>query len=102
NLEVEDSDLHMHISDRGIGIPESDHDRLFDAFFRAGNVGDVPGSGLGLMIVKQAIELHGGSISFTSRQNVGTTFHLMLPLTGLMNGARAKAATSELVPQMIY
>jgi signal transduction histidine kinase len=68
------------IRDGGIGIPESEAARLFTAFHRCANVGDVPGTGLGLLIVKRCVELHGGTISFTSQQGGGTTFTVRLPL----------------------
>jgi signal transduction histidine kinase len=70
------------ISDRGIGIPEADQKRLFDAFHRASNVGEIPGTGLGLLIVKRCVELHGGEITFTSVPGRGTTFTVRLPLFG--------------------
>ncbi|MCL4249873.1 MAG: PAS domain S-box protein [Anaerolineae bacterium] len=79
-LEMMDSTLLIHVTDQGIGIPEKDQTRLFDAFYRAANVGDLPGSGLGLMIVKQALDLHGGKISFISHAGRGTTFSVSLPL----------------------
>ena len=68
------------ISDRGIGIPVEDQSRLFEAFHRAGNVGQIPGTGLGLLIVKRCVELHGGAISFQSKPKEGTTFTVALPL----------------------
>lgn len=62
------------IADEGIGIPKEDQPLLFERFFRAQNAGQVQGTGLGLNIVKKYIELMGGSISFTSMLNKGTTF----------------------------
>jgi signal transduction histidine kinase len=67
------------VTDEGIGIPEDDQKRLFDAFHRAGNVGTIEGTGLGLAIVKQVVELHGGTVSFSSELNKGTTFTIKLP-----------------------
>ncbi len=69
----------FHITDQGIGIPEADQQRLFEAFHRAKNVGSVPGTGLGLAIVKQSVELHGGSITFHSKEGAGTTFTIEIP-----------------------
>jgi len=80
-LYVEGETLQLRVIDRGIGIPEEDQARLFDPFYRAANVGDVPGSGLGLMIVKQAVDLHSGKIHFTSSSSGGTTFSVLLPLS---------------------
>jgi PAS domain S-box-containing protein len=68
------------VRDEGIGIPESDQARLFEAFHRADNVGTIPGTGLGLSIVKNAVELQGGRISFESRVNEGTTFTVCIPV----------------------
>jgi signal transduction histidine kinase len=68
------------VRDHGIGIPEADRARLFEAFHRAANVGETPGTGLGLLIVKRCVELHRGSIRFESRVGAGTTFTVGLPL----------------------
>jgi signal transduction histidine kinase len=73
-------DAKFTVRDRGIGIPEADCPRLFEAFHRAGNVGETPGTGLGLLIVKRCVELHRGSIGFESRVGEGTTFTVRLPL----------------------
>ncbi|MAS36645.1 MAG: hypothetical protein CL610_21755 [Anaerolineaceae bacterium] len=67
------------VRDEGIGIPESDQPRLFEAFHRAENVGTTPGTGLGLSIVKHAVESHGGQITFETQVNEGTTFTVSLP-----------------------
>lgn len=79
-LEFEKRALKIDIIDRGIGIPEEDIPCLFNAFFRAGNVGKIAGTGLGLQITKQLVDLHGGAITVNSRQNVGTTMRIVLPL----------------------
>ena len=67
------------IQDRGIGIPEADLPTLFEAFHRASNVGEIPGTGLGLVISKRCAELHGGSIHVKSTPGEGTTFTVRLP-----------------------
>lgn len=68
------------VADQGIGIPEKDRTHLFEAFHRCENVGEIPGTGLGLVIVKRCVELHGGGISFESAAGKGTTFTVRLPL----------------------
>ncbi len=68
------------VIDRGCGIPEADQKRLFQAFHRGSNVEQIPGTGLGLLIVQRCVELHGGEISFTSVEGQGTTFTVRLPL----------------------
>ncbi|MDA9774203.1 PAS domain-containing sensor histidine kinase [Saprospiraceae bacterium] len=71
--------LQIQIQDSGIGIPIEDQQYLFTRFFRAGNVTNIDGTGLGLNIVKRYIELLGGDISFKSIQEEGTTFTVNLP-----------------------
>ncbi len=68
------------VRDRGIGIPDVDVPKLFQAFHRAANVGDTPGTGLGLVIVKRCVDLHGGSIEVQSKPGEGTVFTVRLPL----------------------
>ena len=70
----------IDIIDQGIGIPEADQTHLFTRFFRAANAMNIQGTGLGLNIVKRYIDLVGGSITFESRLNEGTTFTVCLPL----------------------
>jgi signal transduction histidine kinase len=79
-------DIHFHedhfeliIKDQGIGIPIEDQKYLFTRFFRAGNVTNIQGTGLGLNIVKRYVELLGGQIKFESEHEVGTTFYVTIP-----------------------
>jgi signal transduction histidine kinase len=69
----------FRVSDRGIGIPPTIQERLFDAFYRGTNVGITPGAGLGLAIVKESVDLHGGEIAISSEIGAGTTFTITLP-----------------------
>jgi signal transduction histidine kinase len=69
----------ISIKDAGIGIPESDLPNLFNQFVRASNVGQIQGTGLGLVIAKELVELHNGKITVESIQNQGTTFRVYLP-----------------------
>lgn len=71
--------MHIEVIDQGIGIPDDDYERLFAAFSRASNVAHIPGSGLGLTIVKRTAEIHRGAVTFTSQTNKGSTFTLSLP-----------------------
>lgn len=80
-LDVADDKLRMEIEDKGIGIPEEDQPNVFERFYRAKNSGNIQGTGLGLNIVKKYVELMGGSISFVSKYNEGTTFTVEIPLT---------------------
>lgn len=70
--------IAVDISDCGIGIPEDDLPRIFDRFFRAGNTTNIAGSGIGLHMVRQIVELHGGSIAVDSRVGDGSTFTVRL------------------------
>lgn len=79
-IRSERGDAVLSVRDKGVGIPEPERERLFQAFFRASNVGDRPGTGLGLVIVKRCVDLHRGSIAVESAPGQGTTFTVRLPL----------------------
>jgi PAS domain S-box-containing protein len=70
----------LQVLDDGIGIPESEITTLFQAFFRATNTIGIPGTGLGLVIAMQFVELHGGTITVKSKEKKGTTFRVSLPI----------------------
>ena len=72
--------LEISVKDSGIGIPADELGRLGEAFFRARNVGSVSGTGLGLKIVKHCIDLHQGTLEFTSREKSGSTFTIKIPV----------------------
>ena len=67
------------IQDFGIGIPQSEQNKLFDSFHRANNVGSIPGTGLGLPIVKRSVDLHEGTVAIHSEVGIGTTVTVTLP-----------------------
>ena len=73
--------VRIVVEDTGIGIPESEQERLFRPFFRASNAkkATTNGTGLGLALVKQTVERHGGRLEVTSREGEGTTVMLALP-----------------------
>ncbi len=74
-----DTDVIIVIEDFGIGIPDSETKNLFKSFFRAGNVGNIQGTGIGLTIVDYVIKLHGGKVVINSVQNQGTTITITIP-----------------------
>jgi PAS domain S-box-containing protein len=71
----------IDVADSGIGIPPGERDQLFDRFFRASNAraATLPGTGLGLSVVKTITDLHGGRVAVTSTLGSGTTFSVYLP-----------------------
>lgn len=80
NTEIRASQFIVTVKDNGIGIPESDHKHLFEAFFRAHNTGNIPGTGLGLNIVTRYVGLMSGKIKFESKVNQGTSFTITFPI----------------------
>lgn len=84
-LSCQDGEVIFQIKDQGIGIPAVDQQRLFEPFHRGNNVGDIPGTGLGLAVVKKLVDMHLGQISVASEVGVGTTFTITLPLVGQLN-----------------
>lgn len=76
NTEVTPHSCIIQIKDNGIGIPIQEQKHLLEPFFRANNTGKIPGTGLGLNIVKRYVTLMKGEISWESKQDEGTTFTL--------------------------
>lgn len=76
----ENGQVVFTVTDHGIGIPGKDTDRVFDPFHRGTNVGSIRGTGLGLPLAREFVRLHGGDITFETRENEGTTFYVSLPL----------------------
>ncbi|MDO1513899.1 PAS domain S-box protein [Maribacter confluentis] len=79
-IKRENKIIEFNIIDNGIGIKENEQNRLFDRFFRADNATYIQGTGLGLYIVKQYVELMGGTVSFKSEYGIGSTFTVQLNL----------------------
>jgi signal transduction histidine kinase len=67
------------IADRGIGIPHDDLDRLFERYHRGSNVSGIVGTGVGLYLVKLAVELHHGRVEVESKEGAGSRFTVRLP-----------------------
>jgi signal transduction histidine kinase len=82
SINGDEHDAVCVVRDRGIGISEEDQRLLFKAFHRGGNVGTRPGTGLGLLLVKQCADLHGGEVRVTSKVGEGTTVTVRLPVFG--------------------
>ena len=69
----------IHVTDQGIGMTPEQLSRVCERFYRADSSGSIPGTGLGMSIVKEIIELHGGTVSVTSTIGQGTRVSLCLP-----------------------
>jgi len=67
------------IADHGIGIPQSDLGRLFERYHRGGNVSGIVGTGVGLYLVKMAVDLHRGRVEVESKEGEGSRFAVRLP-----------------------
>jgi len=72
--------LDIKIKDSGIGIPEKDLEFIFDRFYQSDQSGGSMGTGIGLALTKELIELHHGSIVVKSEEGVGTNFYVQLPM----------------------
>jgi two-component system sensor kinase FixL len=81
NTEINDHSSIITVKDNGIGIPETDQKHLFEAFFRAHNTGNIPGTGLGLNIVARYADLMKGKVNFKSDVNQGTLFTISFPIS---------------------
>jgi PAS domain S-box-containing protein len=79
-LEFQLHQVLLRVCDRGIGIFPEDIKLLFEPFHRGKNVRTIPGTGLGLIVVKKCVDLHQGSIEITSEVGIGTTCVVTLPL----------------------
>jgi PAS domain S-box-containing protein len=77
----------IRVRDQGIGMSAEHLSRLFERFFRADTSGNIPGTGLGMTLVKEIVELHGGQVSVESEVGQGTTVVLWLPLASNLQQA---------------
>jgi len=78
-LHYEKDYFTIQVKDYGIGIPKDQQKNIFNSFFRANNVENIQGTGLGLVIVKKFVEMHNGGISFKSIVGKGSTFEAKFP-----------------------
>jgi signal transduction histidine kinase len=95
-IRAEEEYLAIEVTDQGYGIPEADLARVFEKFYRVPRVQDagVPGTGLGLPMVREIAELHHGSVSVKSEVNHSSTFTLRIP----RNEAHAEAQDARPLP----
>jgi signal transduction histidine kinase len=90
--DMQNESIVVEVSDTGIGVPPEEQARIFDEFYRASNAKQMEpdGDGLGLSLVKRVVELHGGTIGFSSELGLGTTFRIVLPLASSTDAPRAR------------
>ncbi len=80
NINEEKDHYIIDVVDHGIGIPEKEQKFIYDIFYRGSNVLNIQGTGLGLNIVKKYLEAIHGNLSFHSKENLGTSFHVKIPI----------------------
>ena len=68
------------VTDKGIGIPAEEVSKVFDRYFRAANTHTIPGTGIGLFLVREIVLMHEGTITVTSEETEGSQFTVRLPL----------------------
>jgi signal transduction histidine kinase/putative methionine-R-sulfoxide reductase with GAF domain len=92
-------DAQVVISDTGFGISKDDQEQIFEAFFRSRTEEnwEVPGTGLGLALVKRIISMHGGTVTIDSEIGIGSSFTILLPVltATAAESAEHKASLSE-------
>jgi PAS domain S-box-containing protein len=82
--KMTDETITIELRDQGIGILPQDKERIFEPFFRGTNIGEVPGLGVGLSIVKDAVESMNGKVEVSSEAGKGTTVLVEIPLGGII------------------
>lgn len=78
-LKFSNEEFVLIVSDKGIGVPEAEIKNLFQSFFRASNTDNIPGTGLGLPLVKKIAEMHNGWVEVHSKPGIGSTFAVHFP-----------------------
>ncbi|MEZ0223354.1 MAG: ATP-binding protein [Alphaproteobacteria bacterium] len=76
----EGSNIFIEVQDHGVGIPESEVQHVFSRYFRASTSTGIPGSGLGLTLVKQFVDMHDGTVNLRSKVGIGTVVTVSLPI----------------------
>lgn len=80
SAELAGNEAVVTVTDHGIGIPAGDLNRLFERYHRGSNVSGIVGTGVGLYLVKTAVDLHNGTIEVKSKEGEGTRFTVRLPV----------------------
>ncbi|MBY4593018.1 MULTISPECIES: sensor histidine kinase [Rhizobium] len=88
---VDEKTLEIAVADSGIGMDADDLPKLFQPYYRARSATGIAGTGIGLNVVKQVVELHGGTVEVTSKLGKGTTFIIRLPIGSLLSDQHVAA-----------
>lgn len=80
SLGATDNHVYIIIKDSGIGIPDSEMDKIYDPFFRASNTKNYEGYGIGLPLARNIVRIHNGELIVNSMENVGTTVQIRFPI----------------------
>jgi signal transduction histidine kinase len=95
-METKDAKLRISVTDNGYGIPKNKQEGLFEPFNRLGReTGEIEGTGIGLTISKQLVELLDGQIGFESEKDVGSTFWVELPIATSVKKPIGKTAKKK-------
>lgn len=98
SVSMDDEMAHLVVADTGIGIPDDLQQRLFDRFFLTTQSDIQAGSGLGLALTRELVELHHGQIDMASREGIGTTFTVHLPILETAYGEGEVSLVREAQP----
>jgi len=110
DLRLEDKKWVLQVKDYGIGISRKAQRQLFKEFYRGDNAinSKVVGSGIGLLLVKNYVTMHGGNITCNSQENVGSTFQVVIPFKSISSGSvvtnvlQDKPIVSSPVPEISH
>lgn len=99
-LQPEAERMRLEVADTGVGIPEKDLPHLFERFYQSSQNASPQGSGIGLCLVKQYVEMHGGTVEVESETGRGSTFRVDIPMTLHASGAPEEPVEEEEAPAM--
>jgi CheY-like chemotaxis protein/AraC-like DNA-binding protein/two-component sensor histidine kinase len=103
-LKNHQSNWVLEVKDTGIGIKKSEQHKIFREFYRGGNAlrDKITGSGIGLLLIKDYVTLHGGIISFISEENSGSTFKVIIPIKtiAMENNTYSRTPSKENLPDL--
>ena len=78
-IGFDEQNCYIRVTDRGIGIPENETQRIFEPLYRAKNATTFRGYGIGLSVCRRIVDMHRGTIKVTSQLDVGSTLEIGLP-----------------------